>query len=34
LLQFFYLGEEIANADAKKMESASPGKPAINLYAQ
>ncbi|KAI9997634.1 hypothetical protein PInf_001565 [Phytophthora infestans] len=33
-IEFFYVGEEIPNADAKKMESASPGKPAIYVYAQ
>jgi leucyl-tRNA synthetase len=33
-IQFFYVDEEIPSADAKKLETASPGKPAINLYAQ
>lgn len=32
-MQFFYVGEEIPNADEKKMETASPGKPAIYVYA-
>lgn len=33
-MQFYYVGEEIPNVDVKKMESASPGKPAIYIYAQ
>ena len=33
-LQFYYVSEEIPNGDAKKMETASPGKPAIYAYAQ
>lgn len=31
-IEFYYAGEEIPNVDAKKLESASPGKPAIHLY--
>jgi hypothetical protein len=31
-VQFFYVGETIPNADAKKLETAAPGKPAIHLY--
>lgn len=33
-IQFFDVADEIPNADAKKLEAASPGKPAIHLYAQ
>lgn len=30
--QFYYVDETIPNADAKKLEAAAPGKPAIHLY--
>jgi leucyl-tRNA synthetase len=33
-IQFFDVADEIPNADAKKLETATPGKPAIHLYAQ
>ncbi|RLN86700.1 hypothetical protein BBJ28_00010448 [Nothophytophthora sp. Chile5] len=33
IVQFYYVGEDIPNGDAKKLETASPGKPAIFLYA-
>ncbi|RMX64546.1 hypothetical protein KXD40_001065 [Peronospora effusa] len=33
-IDFYYVSEEIPNGDAKKMETASPGKPAIYAYAQ
>ncbi|KAG7401107.1 hypothetical protein PHYBOEH_002990 [Phytophthora boehmeriae] len=32
-IEFYNVGEEIPNPDAKKMETASPGKPAIYVYA-
>ncbi|CAI5726811.1 unnamed protein product [Hyaloperonospora brassicae] len=32
-INFYYLGEEIPNADARKLETASPGKPAIYVFA-
>lgn len=31
-IAFYYAGEDIPNVDAKKLEAASPGKPAIHLY--
>ncbi|KAI9921675.1 hypothetical protein PsorP6_002514 [Peronosclerospora sorghi] len=33
-IDFYYVSEEIQNADSKKMETASPGKPAIYVYAK
>lgn len=33
-IAFYYVNEEIPGVDAKKLETATPGKPAIHLYAQ
>lgn len=32
--QFFDITDDIPNVDAKKLETASPGKPAIHLFTQ